>query len=744
MRNFTTFFTLLLLPLQFLLGQSNACLESQEFRIVILGSSTAAGSGVSTSDSAWVNRYRNYVQGINPDNEVINLAQGGFKTYDVMPTGFTPPPGRPLPNTSKNITMALSLNPDAIIVNLPSNDNSSGYSVAEQLFNLDSLYALSNLNNVPIWICTTQPVHYSTAAQRQIQEDLKDSIELKYGSFSINFWDTIALPNNGIDPIYNTDGTHVNDAAHAIFASRVIGKNILQFLYSPVTYTDFWAKSVQVELPSLCGDTFTNFKVVVANIGAANSSTTTVYFTLENLSMGTVFTDSVNVSPSIVPCEFDTVSFVSSTAIAGDYLVTGMIRNVNDTNLSNDTAYFSFTTIGYPTIAVFDDTLCSFGKADLQAVFDQGDTTFWYKNISDILSVGTGTIFQTPYLTNTNSWYAEAIRGNLYYSNTMLTSTSSSVNWNGTMFDLVGNENIIIDSFDVKIASLGTQTVEIYHKSGSYLGYELDGSAWTFLGFKTLNVVSVNDFTNIKLGNLNLDFGDTMGIYIQLANPSSNLSYSWVANPVTRSNNELTILTGSGISHNNSNAYYPRDWSGRIYYHYGNRPNGECKTNRVEATAFVSQTNFNIGSDTIIDIASNITFLGPSGMSSYLWYDGSTNQDLHVAANFLGMGIHYITLEVEDSLKCKVTDELILAVADLVSVQELDLNTVKVYPNPAQNFLVLDAQQVGLIQIIATNGVVVHQSTGNSRIDISQLETGMYVLKVTIQGEEFVTKFVKE
>ncbi|MBN1481412.1 hypothetical protein EH223_03505 [candidate division KSB1 bacterium] len=35
------------------------------FRIVILGSSTAAGTGPSRSDSAWVNRYRRYVKNIN-------------------------------------------------------------------------------------------------------------------------------------------------------------------------------------------------------------------------------------------------------------------------------------------------------------------------------------------------------------------------------------------------------------------------------------------------------------------------------------------------------------------------------------------------------------------------------------------------------------------------------------------------------------------------------------------------------
>ncbi|MEM6349031.1 MAG: hypothetical protein AAF927_34410, partial [Bacteroidota bacterium] len=69
------------LPLASLSAQNLDCLALQDFKIVVLGSSTAAGSGASSSDSAWVNRYRQYLQSINPDNQVVNLAQGGYNTY---------------------------------------------------------------------------------------------------------------------------------------------------------------------------------------------------------------------------------------------------------------------------------------------------------------------------------------------------------------------------------------------------------------------------------------------------------------------------------------------------------------------------------------------------------------------------------------------------------------------------------------------------------------------------------------
>ena len=67
-----------------------SCLLSSAYagvKIVILGSSTAAGAGVINSENAWVNHYRTYLQSIDPTSQVINLAKGGYTTCAIMPTG---------------------------------------------------------------------------------------------------------------------------------------------------------------------------------------------------------------------------------------------------------------------------------------------------------------------------------------------------------------------------------------------------------------------------------------------------------------------------------------------------------------------------------------------------------------------------------------------------------------------------------------------------------------------------------
>jgi lysophospholipase L1-like esterase len=725
-------------------AQSNACLESQSFKIVVLGSSTAAGSGVSTADSAWVNRYREYVQGINPNNEVINLAVGGYNTYKIMPTGFVPPVNRPLSDTNKNITKALSLNPDAIIVNLPSNDVSSGFSVSEQLFNLDSVFALSNLNNVPIWICTTQPKNFSSAATRQIQEDIKDSINLIYGSFALDFWTTIALPDNSIDSVYNADGTHLNDAGHQILVNRVIDADILNNIFSSVTHTDFWTRSVTSRMVNLCGDSATLFEMVIANIGIPSAVVTTVYFELENMTTGVLYQDSIQLSNSLASCSYDTILFYGNTIEPGQYLAKGFIYNFNDSVPENDSSMVNFTSIGHPIVNIANDTLCAPSSGVLEANTAQGDQSFWYLNYTDSNAVAVGATFQTAVVDSTSSWFVETVRGNLFYSGALETTSNSNINWNGAMFDVIGIEDVIIDSFDVKIASLGTQEVEIFYKTGSYSGFELDPTAWVFLGIDTVNVQSITDFTSVDLGNLPVNSGDTVGVYIQMANASSNLSYQSVSSPMVRANNELVIVTGSGVSYNQTNSYYPRDWNGKVYYHYGDRPGGECKTERSIAQVFVSQSSFVLGDDTIVDIMDSVTFYGPNGATSYLWFDGSMNQDLSVNAADLGVGIHYVNLEVEDSLKCFFTDELVLAIADLVSVNEHTLNTLEVFPNPVRNTIHIEAQGISSISIITMSGlIVIQQNTNSGIVDVSSLKQGVYIVKISVDGTDYFSRIVK-
>ncbi len=217
-------------------------------KIVVLGSSTAAGAGVVDSNRAWVNQYRSYLQSLDPTNTVINLAKGGYTTCAIMPTG-TPAydTGTNLleADTERNITKALSLSPNAIIINMPTNDVSNGIPVATQLAHFATVIDLARAAGIKVWITTSQPHNYGEdydgpyseehqpdvwkqSARNQFKE-LSDSIKSIYKEFALDFYTPIATEDgySFIRPEYNSgDGVHLNDAAHDVLFNIVKDANI--------------------------------------------------------------------------------------------------------------------------------------------------------------------------------------------------------------------------------------------------------------------------------------------------------------------------------------------------------------------------------------------------------------------------------------------------------------------------------------------------------------------------------------
>lgn len=202
-------------------AQSQAC--SHPFSLVILGSSTSAGAGASPSDSAYVKRFNKYLQdSVNNGCIVTNLAVGGYNTRKIQPTWF----GGTV-DTAKNIDKALSLNPDAILINMPSNDAASGFNLSEQKANFLRVLAKADSFNVPVWITTTQPRNLS-AAGRDSLTHMKDWIISTFPDSYIDFWTGIAAADGSILAAYNSgDGVHLNNAGHRILCNRVISSNLI-------------------------------------------------------------------------------------------------------------------------------------------------------------------------------------------------------------------------------------------------------------------------------------------------------------------------------------------------------------------------------------------------------------------------------------------------------------------------------------------------------------------------------------
>ncbi len=197
-------------------------------RIVVLGSSTAEGAGASPADSSWVNRYRKAIFQKDTRYTVTNLARGGYTTYHILPTGTPIPPSVSISiDPQRNITRALSLQPYAVIVNLPSNDAANFFPLTDQLANIALVSATANAANTDVWVSTSQPRNFGNPAQILLLTQFRDSILNIYGDRAIDFWTGIAAPNGFIQSAFDSgDGIHLNNAGHRLLFERVLAKGI--------------------------------------------------------------------------------------------------------------------------------------------------------------------------------------------------------------------------------------------------------------------------------------------------------------------------------------------------------------------------------------------------------------------------------------------------------------------------------------------------------------------------------------
>ncbi|KXX71295.1 carbohydrate-binding protein [Flammeovirga sp. SJP92] len=117
-----------------------------------------------------------------------------------------------------------------------------------------------------------------------------------------------------------------------------------------------------------------------------------------------------------------------------------------------------------------------------------------------------------------------------------------------------------------------------------------------------------------------------------------------------------------------------------------------------------------------------------------------------------GAGEAYITASQEGNNKYKpatnLSRKLVVISDDVTSIDDL-LGEISFYPNPASEWLVIKTKEFKnvAIEIVNLNGLAVHSQNinqGESQINISTLNSGMYILKVVGNDKVLMTsKFIK-
>jgi lysophospholipase L1-like esterase/predicted esterase len=212
-----------------------------QVNVVFMGSSTTAGTGPSSSDSAFVNRLqaawrKNMSDG--KDTVCINLGVGGSVSYNGLPTG-TSIPGKPSPDINHNITKAISYEPAMIFVNYPTNDfdDTHQYTDKEWMDNMRTIFQVGKAAGARVFIASPQPRNWYSDPVRLMMKHLLDSVNTNFGKYGVDFWtDNATVDNKIISANDAGDGIHLNNQGHRFLFQRVIAKDLFQ----PAFITDYY------------------------------------------------------------------------------------------------------------------------------------------------------------------------------------------------------------------------------------------------------------------------------------------------------------------------------------------------------------------------------------------------------------------------------------------------------------------------------------------------------------------------
>jgi lysophospholipase L1-like esterase len=188
-------------------------------KLAFIGSSTFAGTGASIPANNAVSKIVAGLQAIFKTVTYTNLGTGGYTSYHLLPTGSSNG-SRPAVDPAKNITAALATSPDIILVHLPGNDASFGYSSAEYIANLTTICNTGLAAGVKMFMLSTSPKSQSYGQQ------VKDQFPMvmnAFGQYAIDVYTALNGTGYNINPIYDAgDGVHLNDAGHQLFADLVV------------------------------------------------------------------------------------------------------------------------------------------------------------------------------------------------------------------------------------------------------------------------------------------------------------------------------------------------------------------------------------------------------------------------------------------------------------------------------------------------------------------------------------------
>lgn len=133
----------------------------------------------------------------------------------------------------------------------------------------------------------------------------------------------------------------------------------------------------------------------------------------------------------------------------------------------------------------------------------------------------------------------------------------------GNMFDITTFGNALnVTSLEVNVDTTGTFNLDVYTKSGTYVGSQTNSGAWTLVSSATgITGQGQDNRTFVDIPDFTLAANSVTGIYV-----ATNTTIRYTSGANTFSNGDLQLDLGAGIGGLFGNVFTPRTWNGTITY----------------------------------------------------------------------------------------------------------------------------------------------------------------------------------
>jgi len=141
--------------------------------------------------------------------------------------------------------------------------------------------------------------------------------------------------------------------------------------------------------------------------------------------------------------------------------------------------------------------------------------------------------------------------------------------------------------------------------------------------------------------------------------------------------------------------------------------------------------------------------LDPGPGYTYLWFDGSTNQTYTLDSTGIGYGGKYISVEISN-YGCTIEDSTLALFVNCTSIENMEkAQYFHIYPNPSKDVIRIhntSNQPIKEVEILSMDGQLLrHIRFENSEnINVSELPSGLFYLRIYTDEGVIVKKFVKE